>query len=166
MLSHEYPCQEGYGQSGVFTGTHHNGLDAKGRVSVPADYRARLAKGGDEVVHVWRSFNGPWLEGADSDFMERLGARLEEAELYDDGRNSYEFLIFGSMRPLSMDKTGRITLPREFVEYAGLDGQAVFVGMGKRFEIMTDARHQERFAQSMTEAPRHKQLLSLARGQR
>jgi MraZ protein len=148
----------------VFTGTHHNGLDAKGRTSVPADYRSFLTKSGDEVVHVWRSFNGPWLEGADGSFMERLSARLDEAELYDEGRNSYEFLIFGSMRPLAMDKTGRITLPREFVEHAGLEGQAVFVGFGKRFEIMTEARHQDRFQRSMAEAPKHKDLLSLSRG--
>ncbi|MEO1039705.1 MAG: division/cell wall cluster transcriptional repressor MraZ [Pseudomonadota bacterium] len=119
----------------MFFGQFENGIDAKGRVSVPSGFRSAVAQGSHHGVYVWRSFNGPFLEGGGDALLAELAASMEGASLYDSGRNALERQIFGGIRPLSFDSTGRVTLPKDFAEHAGLTGRAVFVGVLKRFEI-------------------------------
>ena len=119
----------------MFVSTTTNGIDAKGRVSVPADFRATVAGQGFQGIYVWRSFNGPFLEGGGQRLLEDYAEAIEAMDPYDDARTALERVIFGGARALSFDSTGRVSLPRELIDHAGLSKQAVFIGMGKRFEI-------------------------------
>ena len=51
----------------MFLSTVTNSLDAKGRVSVPADFRSVIGESGREDgfdgIIVWPSFDGAYLEG-------------------------------------------------------------------------------------------------------
>ena len=51
-------------------------------------------------------------------------ALIEEMDPYDDARIAFERAIFGAARPLAFDANGRVTLPKEFAEHAGLDAKA------------------------------------------
>lgn len=146
----------------IFCGTHINGIDAKGRVSVPADFRAVLRANGSETVHIWRSFNGDYLEGAGPTLMEKLQARIDHLALYDEGRNAFEFVMFGAMRPLNMDANGRITLPREFLDHAKLEREAHFVGMGQRFEILTPQAFEQRYQEEVARARQNRASMGVS----
>lgn len=119
----------------MFLYTTENGIDAKGRVSVPASFRAAVASDPLGGIYVWRSFNGPFLEGCGQRLIDEFADALDELETYDPSRVSIERVIFGGARPLTFDSTGRVSLPRELADYAGLTGRATFIGLGKRFEI-------------------------------
>ncbi len=119
----------------MFFGRYENGIDAKGRVSVPSDFRAAVANDALNGVLIWKSFNGAFLEGGGEALMNTFAASMERMETYADERVAMERQIFGGMRPLSFDSTGRITLPKDFQEWAGLNGRALFIGAFKRFEI-------------------------------
>lgn len=125
----------------MFVSTTTNGIDAKGRVSVPADFRATVAAQGFGGVYVWRSFNGPFLEGGGQALLEDYADAIEEMDPYDDARTAFERVIFGGAKALMFDSTGRVSLPKDFQDHAGLAKQAVFIGMGKRFEIWDPAAH-------------------------
>ena len=45
---------------------------------------------------------------------------------------------------LSFDSEGRITLPSELLEHAGIEGRARFVGRGIRFQIWSPENHDVR----------------------
>ncbi len=45
----------------MFLSTTINGVDAKGRVSVPAGFRAVVKNDPEENIYVWPSFEGGYL---------------------------------------------------------------------------------------------------------
>jgi len=119
----------------MFLSTATNNLDAKGRVSVPSDFRAVVGSGAFDGIVVWPSFDGDYLEGGGIALMESYLNSLETMDHYDEGRMALQRAIFAESRKLSFDSGGRVTLPKDLAEYAGLNGQATFVGLGRRFEI-------------------------------
>jgi MraZ protein len=121
-----------------FTGRYRNGVDAKGRVSVPAPLRASL-KGADGV-YVFPARHLRCLEGAGLDFMERRAAALEALDPLDPRRAALERLYFGEALWLGFDAAGRITLPEVLRREFDLAEEAVFVGVRDRFEIWSPAR--------------------------
>ncbi|MFT6661002.1 MAG: MraZ protein [Maricaulis maris] len=148
-------------QQGVFLSTTINGVDAKGRVSVPADFRAVVRGGPFDGIIVWPSFDGPYLEGGGQALLERYQALIEEMDPYDDARIAFERAIFGAARPLAFDANGRVTLPKEFAEHAGLDAKATFVGLGSRFEIWSPERFEEHKSNAQSFARDNKRALKL-----
>ena len=75
----------------LFTGTFVNKIDSKGRVSVPADFRANLSPVAGEKrppFYVWRSFRHAALDGCDQQFMERLSAGSEGLSVFSEAQDS------------------------------------------------------------------------------
>jgi len=149
-------------QFGMFVSTTTNGIDAKGRVSVPADFRTTVAGQGFPGIYVWRSFNGPFLEGGGQRLLEDYADAIEELDPYDPARTAFERVIFGGAKALSFDSTGRVSLPKDLIEHAGLSKQAVFIGMGKRFEIWDPGQHTDQQADDLNYARENKAQLRRA----
>ncbi len=126
----------------MFLGTHINGVDVKGRVSAPADFRAVARDEALEGVYCWPAFDGPFLEGCGQGLMERFKAMLDAWDPYDEIRTAFARAVLGEARLLGFDATGRVTLPKEFAAHAGLDGQAAFVGLGDKFQIWNPDAHE------------------------
>ena len=127
----------------MFLSTTTNNLDAKGRVSVPATFRAKIAGSSLQGIVVWRSIEGPWLEGAMVEHMGTLQEALDQLDYYDEARVALLQAIFADAEELSFDSGGRVKLPDGKAEYAGLDGQVRFVGLGRTFQIWNPAAHEE-----------------------
>lgn len=145
----------------VFLSTTTNGVDAKGRVSVPADFRAVVKASPFDGIVVWPSFDGPFLEGGGQALLERYQALIEEMDPYDEARIAFERAIFGAARPLSFDSNGRVTLPKEMADHAGLEGKATFVGLGSRFEIWSPEQYEAHQAEARQFARENKRSLRL-----
>lgn len=129
---------------GVFLSTVTNSLDAKGRVSVPADFRAVIDGSAFDGVIVWKSFDGTYLEGGGINLLEDYMRSLEMMDYYDEGRIALQRAIFSESRRLPFDSGGRISLPKDLHEYAELNGKVTFVGLGRRFEIWSPQAHEAR----------------------
>ena len=120
----------------VFLSTYVNKVDRKGRVSVPAQFRASLAKTSSPgTIYLWPSLNHQALEGADQDYLDVLSDSLESPDLDADEREMIETFIFGKLIPLQIDGEGRIVLPKELAEFAGISEEAAFIGRRKSFQI-------------------------------
>lgn len=125
----------------MFLSTYVNGVDKKGRVSIPASFRPALARGagasagGPSTVFVWPSMNHQALEGADAGYMEVLSDSLESPDLDGEERDYIETFVFGKAVELTLDPEGRVVLPRHLAEFAGVSDQAAFIGRRKTFQI-------------------------------
>jgi MraZ protein len=126
----------------MFVGTHHVSVDGKGRLSVPAPFRAAL-KGAD-LIYVWPSYQGPWLEGGDAALLARLHDALDARGELDDVRDDFAYAIFAEARALAFDETGRASLPDDLRAHARLNGKAAFAGLSDRFEIWSPTLLEER----------------------
>ena len=145
----------------AFFGTFVNKLDAKGRVSVPASFRAVIQGRGLTSVAVHPSLFESCLEGAGFDRYENLEQQISDSFLPSTGNDAAD-LIMAALRDLPLDGEGRIVLPDEFIAEAHLKDQAVFVGQGRKFQIWEPAAlaalkktKLDRLAASMKSGPKN-----------
>lgn len=119
----------------LFLSTHTNKVDTKGRVSVPAGFRATLSDQSFQGVVLIPSNKFAALEGFGMNMMQEISSRLDRFDLFSDAQDDLAAAIFASATPLSFDDTGRIGLPKELLAHAGITDTAVFVGLGNKFQI-------------------------------
>ncbi len=125
----------------LFLSTLINKIDKKGRVSIPSGFRASLTQG--ELI-LFRSPTHQCLEGFDVSFMNEVSDRLDHFDLFSEEQDSLAMSIFGESVSLTLDETGRVVLPSDLIVFAGLTGVAAFVGMGRKFQVWSPERLEER----------------------
>jgi MraZ protein len=133
----------------LFLSTHTNKVDAKGRVSIPAGFRATLADQSFQGVVLIPSNKFAALEGFGMNMMQEISQRLDRFDLFSDTQDDLAAAIFASATPLSFDDTGRIGLPKELLAHANITDNAVFVGLGNKFQIWEPAAFAARKTQAM-----------------
>lgn len=119
----------------TFLSTYTNKVDRKGRVSVPADFRAELAGQSRQTVVVFASPTEGFLYAWGYDDFLRFAERIKRLPAMSKERQRLGRNILAASRPLSFDAEGRIMLPENFTQSAKIDEQAVFAGMGDYFTI-------------------------------
>jgi MraZ protein len=126
----------------LLVGQHTNRIDRKGRVSVPKQFRDFYqGKGGFPGIYVYPSPKLAAVEACDEQFMERVAASLDDLELFSEEQNDLAIVVLGSAHALPFDPEGRVVLPADLVDHAGLDGEATFVGRGNTFQIWNPATY-------------------------
>ena len=119
----------------LFLGTIENKIDTKGRVSVPSDFRMATKNDDFQGVILYHSFTHKCIEGCTMQRMEQLSDATDNLDLFSEENENLNSLIFSDARQLSFDVTGRIVIPADLIEFAGIKGNALFVGRGKTFQI-------------------------------
>ena len=143
---------------GGFVATFVNRLDQKGRVSVPAPFRAVLAREGQDGVYCYPALDQQAIDAGGAKLQDAIAARLEPFETFSEDHEILSTAFYGESRVLKIDPDGRIILPEEFRSYAGVTDTAVFVGQGFKFQIWEP----ERFAGRQRQAREH--VRSVTRG--
>ncbi len=76
-------------------------------------------------------------------FIEGTFGRM--SVLDDDQRELSRFLLAGAFEQETLDKQGRVVVPAELREHAGLDGKVKVLGVGSYLELWDPGRLTERF---------------------
>ncbi len=118
----------------VFLSSFTNRIDKKGRVSVPASFRAVL--GGDAPgIVVFRSLQHEALDGCSVAHLELLSRSLEKLDLAPETYELIETTIFGGSVQVPFDGEGRIMLPPHLAAAVGIVDEVAFVGRRKTFQL-------------------------------
>lgn len=126
----------------VFSGAFICKVDRKGRVSVPAPFRALLSTVGERQVSIFSSLIFKALQGFGPDLMETLAGDSYSPEDFIKRKTGPDLnRIFERMRQLEWDAEGRVGLPEDLIAYAGIGESARFVGRGRSFEIWNPDAH-------------------------
>ena len=119
----------------LFMDTVTNKVDAKGRVSLPADYRAIVKDTGSEIV-CYRSLSAPCIEGCLEELLDKLATEMENSlDFFSQEQDDISNLVFGDAKRYPFDSTGRIMLSDKLLKHAEIKNNAVFVGKGRKFQI-------------------------------
>lgn len=119
----------------LFMDTITNKVDAKGRVSLPSDYRAIVKELSTEIV-CYRSLSAPCIEGCLEDTLDKLATEIENStDFFSETQDNLTNLIFGDAKRFPFDSTGRIVLTDKLLQHADITDAAVFVGKGRKFQI-------------------------------
>lgn len=144
-----------------FSDTFTNKLDIKGRVSLPAKFRQALSEQGAESVFIIQSYSHNALEGMGPALRKEIDARLSVLDPFSEEYDSFAQAYFGGSVELVWDTEGRIKLPDHFLTHAKLTDEAVFVGLGQKFQIWDPAGFDLRRRRTQDVARENRGLLSL-----
>ena len=121
----------------MFLGTHTPRLDDKGRLALPAKFRTELegglviTKGQERCLFVF-----PMAE------FSRITELLRSAPVTQRSVRDYSRVFFASASHEVPDGQGRITVPSQLREYAGLSKDCVVIGANSRVEVWDSAAWQ------------------------
>jgi len=121
---------------GLFLSTFVNKIDSKGRISVPANFRASLAQESFQGVVLFRSYKHEAIEGCGYKRIENMSQAIDtQTDIFSDIQDNLTASIFADCVQLPFDGEGRIVLPVDFMAFANLKDKAAFVGRGQTFQI-------------------------------
>jgi MraZ protein len=123
-------------------------LDAKGRVSVPASFRSVLAREGLDSVFCIPSADRPALEAGGSRLMTEIEQLIERFPPFSEEREQFAISLYGTSETLKLDSEGRIVLPDQLKDHAGIMDAVAFVGLGHKFQIWAPDRFSARLSEA------------------
>jgi MraZ protein len=119
----------------VFTGEYRHTVDDKGRLAVPARFRAQLA--GGAVI-------SRWIDGClaihDQAGWDALSTRVAALPLTDAAARLFQRQIFAGAFDAELDRQGRVLIPAYLRDEVGLAGEAVVAGIRDHAEIWAPKR--------------------------
>ena len=118
----------------MFTGEYRHSVDDKGRLAVPAKFRAQLGAGA--VVSRWLD---ACLAIHTQDGGNDLSTKGAALPITDPNARRFSRLIFAGAAEVELDRQGRILLPAYLREHIDLGGEAVVVGSRDHAEIWVPA---------------------------
>jgi MraZ protein len=128
----------------LFLSTYTNKIDKKGRVSVPSQFRSELTDQQFQGVVLFRSNAHNCLEGFPWSYMQEIGKRLDNFDLFSSEQDDLATAVFGNAVQLPFDGDGRIILPADLIGFGGFDEKVSFVGMGTKFQLWCPQHFEER----------------------
>ena len=122
---------------GRFKSQYQHTLDDKGRISFPAKFREQLgtsfvaAKGlQDDCLYIYSFAEWQLIENV---LLQNTNNSKEHRDL--------RRLFLGSAHDLECDKLGRVLLPVNLREHAGLVKDVIIVGVGNKIELWDSSRY-------------------------
>ncbi|MFL5726728.1 MAG: division/cell wall cluster transcriptional repressor MraZ [Chloroflexota bacterium] len=119
----------------MFTGEYRHSVDDKGRIAVPAKFRAQLE--GGAVVSRWLD---ACLAIHTRTGWDALAEKVATLPIADGSARLFQRFIFAGAVDTALDGQGRVLVPAYLREMAGLEAEAVVVGSRDHAEIWAPAR--------------------------
>jgi MraZ protein len=141
----------------MFKGRSRHTLDEKGRLAIPARFREVLKQKGESRLVVTNQYNCLWAFASDD--WRVIEEKASNLPLLDQAANRYIRYFISGAQECSV-KQGRITIPPDLRETAGLQKEVVLVGGLRIFEIWDKEKWEEEFEQAKGSFPDVSQSLS------
>ena len=119
----------------MFYGEYQHTVDPKGRVIMPSRFREGLGekfiltKGIDNCLFVYSMEE--WIN---------FENKLRNIPVTNTDARSFSRFMFSGAAECEVDKQGRILIPQNLREYAGLDKEIYIIGVSMRVEIWDKAK--------------------------
>ena len=125
----------------MFLGQYRHSLDSKGRLTIPARFRGLLAAG----AFLTQGFDRN-LRLLTEPAFEAVYAQVNQLSMTDPTTRQLRRLIFATATQVEIDRIGRVLIPQFLRDMAGLEAEAVIVGVGEAIEIWSPAAWDEQVA--------------------
>lgn len=123
-------------------------LDAKGRVSIPASYRAVLARDGFEGLYCYPAMDQPAVDAGGNALLGEIDTLVTSYPPYSEERDAFTLALYGTSETLKVDGEGRVILTEKLKSHVGISDEISFVGMGHKFQIWEPGRFRAQLAEA------------------
>ena len=138
-----------------FRGESVHKVDGKGRVSIPAPFRRVLEEGDPDwvagaqpnLVLVYGLPGSRCLEGYSIRSIEEVDDMVSALPRFSRERQALERVLNTQSVYGQVDDNGRMVLPAKLRQMIGITGEAVFAGMGDKFQIWEPTAFDDDMAQ-------------------
>jgi MraZ protein len=138
-------------------------LDAKGRVSIPAPFRAVLARDAFEGLYCYPTLDRPAIDAGGNALMAEIEALIARFAPYSEEREQFAAALYGTSETLKIDSEGRVSLSEPLKAHAGIKDAVAFVGLGHKFQIWEPGRFRTQLAEASKKVRAFKARLSTER---
>ncbi len=118
----------------MFIGHFTHTIDSKGRLSIPVKFREEINSDSKGIVYITTDLD-PCLVVYTLDEWNALLEKINNFPVMNQGVKAYRRLLFSRATECTLDKQGRILIPQNLRDYAGLSGDTYLVGNDKKIEI-------------------------------
>jgi len=141
----------------MFRGRSKHTLDEKGRLAIPTRFKEALSNKEKQGLVLTNHFNCLWAFANDD--WRNIEAKAAELSLFDNAVNTYRRYFISGAQECTI-KQGRVTIPPDLREIAGLKRDVVLVGELKFFEIWDREKWETEFEKAKQSFPDVSQSLS------
>ncbi len=130
----------------LLTGAYPRTLDEKHRLAIPKILRDAMDHPQSAVMYVAPGTDGSLALYTEEAFS-RLADQLAQASPTGQEVRAFSRLFYAQAQPVEMDRQGRVRIPTELVQLAGLDKEVVLLGVRDHLELWSAHRWQEYLAE-------------------
>ena len=123
-------------------------LDAKGRVSIPAPYRAVLARDGFDGLYCYPALDQPAVDAGGNALLAEIETLIARFPSYSDERDAFTLSLYGTSETFKIDGEGRVILSDALKAHARIADAIAFVGLGHKFQIWEPGRFRAQLAEA------------------
>ncbi len=120
-----------------------NRIDAKGRVSVPAPFRAALVRRGIQELYCLQDFIYPAISVGGPDLLDRYERQIASVDPFSPEANRMSLLIHGGGVFMRLDAEGRLMVTDFVRDFTGISSEVTFVGRSDHFQLWRPQAFQE-----------------------
>lgn len=141
-----------------FTGTYNATIDDKGRVVLPAAFKKEMGELAVEPLVVERNLFKNCLDIYPEKYWnERVAAFKSTLDPFDEDDDAFLQFFYENFIKLTMAANGRLNIPDEYMEFAGLTKNVRLIGMGNSIRMWDVQHYQEEKMDKATFAMRFKE---------
>lgn len=128
----------------MFLGEYYRTRDSKGRVFVPSNFREGLIGG----TVISKGFDEKCLFLFSKESWNKLQEKILSGPIAKKNTQVFSRWFFSSAIEADMDPQGRIKIPQNLADYAGVNKDIVLVGVSERIEIWDKQKWEEYYNQA------------------
>lgn len=136
----------------MFLGEYVHALDEKGRLTVPAKFRAYLERG----LVITRGLDGCLFVFTQDDWLELTNKLKEKLPFTQKSARDLSRFFYSGATDTMADRQGRILIPPFLRTYADLTSDVVIIGSNTRFELWNP----ERWKKSLQEVESNVEMIA------
>ena len=127
-----------------FLGEYESTLDPKGRFLLPAGFKKQLPEGGDPRFVINRGFE-KCLTLYPMQSWEPIFSEISKLNDFDHKVREFRRYFLNGATQLELDSAGRLLVPANLKEHAGLEKDIVLVAAVNKIEIWDKSKYQQFF---------------------
>ncbi len=133
-----------------FTSEYECKLDAKGRLALPAKVKTNLPEVSTNELVIRKGFEPhlilyPMLE------YKKIHHKISSLSEFNAEQRKLKRNFFRSIAHVELDSAGRILFPKNMLAHAGIENEAIVIGMGNYIEIWNPKVFEEHSLQDAEE---------------
>jgi MraZ protein len=147
-LAWDASSQRGVRDLNRFVSNTTSRLDSKGRVSIPAAFRAVLGRDGFDGLYCYPALDRPAIDAGGNTLMAEIETLIARFAAFSEEREQFSAALYGTSETLKIDGEGRVSLSEPLKAHAGITDAVAFVGLGHKFQIWEPGRFRAQLAEA------------------